>query len=486
MIKETVKIHDRYQFEIKQAYNLSRGDTRDCSYFVQTYFFVPHNLNVNRDTYNAGAFYRDLRATVRLQTPSIPLGELAAGNSIIERLRVSLEGIRESGDPSSAADCADQAKMLCLIYKKAVTVHLRFIGGTRIKTERKRLVEEYVKSVRSITRRFRELLPLATVVLPAEERMAFLFADEYMSLKTESHTCLLNEMLREKARDLATRFNTGLMSIVRVETAHRKKHHYPSIPEPGGDNEMFVFRQGALKKFLSNVLYLETRTERWGALLEHALYSIAAGVAMLFATVVVFIGQSRYGSLSLPFFIALVISYMFKDRIKEILRLYLSNSLHRWLFDRRRNIYHGFHEKIGICRESFNIIDESKVPGAILAKRARDSITDIDNSMIGEDVILYRKYISLRPARLRAIRRHYSTSDVIDIMRFNIQDFLRSMDNPEKKIFIPKGSGYLKGYGKRVYHINIITHFIVDKKDYVRRFRIVLNREGIRRIEEVK
>jgi hypothetical protein len=486
MIKETVKIHDRYQFEIKQAYNLSRGGKRDCSYFVQTYFFVPHNLNINRDTYNAEAFYRDLRATVRLQTPSISLGALAAGNAILERLRASIDGIRKGDDTFSASDCADQAKMLCLIYKKAVTVHLRIIEGTRNKAERKLLVREYIESVRKFTHDFRQLLPLAIKALPEDERMAFLFADEYMSLKTESHTCLLNEILREKDRNLASRFNAGLMEIVVEETAHRKKHDYPSIPEPGGDNEMFVFRQGALKKFLSNVLYLETRTERWGALLEHAMYSIAAGVAMLFATVVVFIGQSRYGSLSIPFFIALVISYMFKDRIKEILRLYLSSTLHKWLFDRRRNIYHGFHDKIGICRESFNILDEGKVPDAILTKRARDSITDIDNGMIGEDIVLYRKYISLRPGRLRAIRRHYSTSDVIDIMRFNIQDFLRSMDNPDKKIFIPKGSGYLKGHGKRVYHINIITHFIVDKKDYVRRFRIVLNREGIRRIEEVK
>lgn len=486
MIKETVKIHDRYQFEIKQAYNLSRRDTRESSYFVQTFFFVPHNLNINPDTYNAGAFYRDLRATVRLQTPSVPLGDLASGKGILDRLRASLEGVRENTDPAAAADCSDQAKMLCLIYKKAVTVHLRFISGTRTRAERKRLIEEYIGAVRGFTEGFRELMPLAMEVLPPDEQMAFLFADEYMSLKTESHTCLLNEILRERARDLESRFRPALMRIVHAETAHRKEENYPSIPEPGGENEMFVFRQGALKKFLSNVLYLETRTERWGALLEHAVYSIAAGVAMLFATVVVFIGQSWYGSLSLPFFIALVISYMFKDRIKEILRLYLNTTLHKWLYDRRRNIYHGFHEKIGTCRESFNIIDERNVPGAILTKRARDRITDIDNSMIGEDVILYRKYISLRPGRLRAIRRHYSTNDVIDIMRFNIQDFLRSMDNPDKKIFVPKGSGYLKGHGKRVYHINIITHFVVDKKDYVRRFRIILNREGIQRIEEVK
>jgi hypothetical protein len=215
------------------------------------------------------------------------------------------------------------------------------------------------------------------------------------------------------------------------------------------------------------------------------VYSVAAGLAMLFATAVAFIGQSRYGNLSLPFFIALVISYMFKDRIKELLRLYLNVTLHKWLYDRQRNIYHSFDEKIGTCKESFNITEENKVSRKIVEYRSRDEITDINNSLTGENVILYRKYIRLSSKRDRKVKQRHSTNDVIDIMRFNVQGFLRSMDNPEKKIFIPEKSGYRKAFGMRVYHINIITHFTVDKVEYMRRFRIVLNRDGIKRIEEV-
>jgi hypothetical protein len=59
------------------------------------------------------------------------------------------------------------------------------------------------------------------------------------------------------------------------------------------------------------------------------------------------------------------------------------------------------------------------------------------------------------------------------------------MDNPEKKIFIPCNARYRKSFGMRVCHINIITYFIVDKVEHLRRFRIVVNRYGIRRIEEV-
>ena len=95
-----------------------------------------------------------------------------------------------------------------------------------------------------------------------------------------------------------------------------------------------MFRQGALKKYLEQHSLPGNKGRKRGKFLEQAIYSVAAGIAMVFATMVAFIGQSRYGGLSLPFFIALVISYMFKDRIKELLRLYLSVTLRKWLYDR--------------------------------------------------------------------------------------------------------------------------------------------------------
>ncbi|OHD64997.1 MAG: hypothetical protein A2176_04400 [Spirochaetes bacterium RBG_13_51_14] len=486
MIDETIKIHDNYQFEIKQAYNLSLDKKKKNFYFVQTYFFIPHNLNINRETYAKEDFYKDLRATIRLRTPSILMRTLAADGNVMVRMRRSIDELRARRDQRSASNYEYQIKMFCLIYKKSIRIQLQFLKNSRAKSDIAYLVNELIASARTLITNFRELKGLVTADgLPPELQMVYLFADEYLSLKTETHTCRLIEILREIDPNSLKKFYPRLMRIVREESSYRLACGYPSIASPDGDNEKFVFRQGALKKFLSNILYLETRVEKGGKYLEQAVYSIAAGAAMVFATIVAFIGQTWYGSISLPFFIALVISYMFKDRMKELLRLYLNVTLRKWLYDRQRNIYHSFHEAIGACKESFNIMDDDSVPAKILDFRARDNITDINNGMIGENVILYRKYIRLSSKKFRKIKQRHSTNDVIDIMRFNIQHFLRSMDNPEKKIFIPVSSGYRKTFGMRVYHINIITHFIVDKAEYIRRFRIVLNRNGIRRIEEV-
>ncbi len=487
MIKESIKIHDNYQFELKQTYNLSLDKKRKNSYFVQTYFFIPDNLNINRETYTREDFYKDLRATVRLTTPSILLRTLEADSGIFTRMRQGIEEIHGK-NPSrlSIANYEYQVKIFCLIFKKSMKIQLGFIRTSRRKKETEHLVDEFITCVNKLIERFRELGPAAAGgKTHPDQRTVFLFADEYLSLKTETHTCRLMEILGEVNPAILEKYRPRFMEIVRRESAYRQERKYPSIPSISGDNEMYVFRQGALKKYLSNILFLEARVEKGGTFLEQAIYSVAAGIAMIFATMVAFIGQSRYGGLSLPFFIALVISYMFKDRIKELLRLYLSVTMRSRLYDRKRNIYHSFDEKIGTCRESFNIIDNGNVPDKIQSYRGRDRMTDINNSMTSEHVILYRKYIQLSSKNFRKIKQRHSTNDVIDIMRFNVQHFLRSMDNPEKKIFIATRGGYLKSFGKRVYHINIITHFLAGNKDHLQRFRLVLNRDGIRRIEEV-
>lgn len=486
MIKETIKIHDNYQFEIKQSYNLSLDRKTTNSYFVQTYFFIPDNLNINRETYSSVDFYKDLRSTIRLKTPAILLKNLAADTESMARVRRSIDNLMAMRSRQSISSYEYHVKMFCLVYKKSIGVQLRFLKKSDKVKECDHLVSEFISSVNELITHFRELESLITLGdLPRNLQTVYFFADEYISLKTETHSCQMLEILKEHQPRLYKKYYRRLVDIVHGEASYRLNNGYPSVPASEGDNEQYVFRQGALKKFLSNILYLETRVEKGGKYLEQAVYSIAAGIAMVFATMVAFIGQSRYGGLSLPFFIALVISYMFKDRMKELLRLYLSVTMHKWLYDRQRNIYHSFDQKIGTCKESFNITTDSAVPGKIVEYRSRDSMTDINNSMTGENVIMYRKYIRLSSKKFKRIKHRHSTNDVIDIMRFNVQHFLRSMDNPEKKIFIPDTTGYCKAFGMRVYHINMITHFIVDKTEYIRRFRIILNRDGIRRIEEV-
>ncbi len=73
--------------------------------------------------------------------------------------------------------------------------------------------------------------------------------------------------------------------------------------------------------------------------MEHILYAIAAGIAMFIATAIAFMGQSWFGNLSTSLFILLVVSYMLKDRIKDIFRDLFSKSIGSFFYDRRVKVY---------------------------------------------------------------------------------------------------------------------------------------------------
>ena len=91
MIEETIKIHDKYQFEIKLGYQLA-GDKKTTAYDIETYLFFPNSLGINPHTYGKDVFYNDIQTYIRLKTPTILLKDIVTGKgSPLEKLRVSVE-----------------------------------------------------------------------------------------------------------------------------------------------------------------------------------------------------------------------------------------------------------------------------------------------------------------------------------------------------------------------------------------------------------
>ena len=213
------------------------------------------------------------------------------------------------------------------------------------------------------------------------------------------------------------RFYDDLQTHIRFKT--------PAIPTDRNNNEQLIFRRNVLKKYMHNVLFLDTRTRREGKVIEQGLFGIAAGISMLFATVVLFLSQSLYGPLTLPVFLALVIGYMFKDRIKEMLRVYLSRKVSSLLFDHKTRIYSDPRHPIGYCRESFDFVDEAKVPDRIMKIRDRDHMTEIQSEWVSEGVLRYRKRIKLSSRAIAAAYRDIDTDGINDIMRLNVAEFTR-------------------------------------------------------------
>lgn len=487
MIQENIEIHDKYQFELKIGYKINEEDV-DTLYNTEIYFFFPASLDIRRYTYSKKDFYNDLQTYIRFKSPVVILRNIASDSpeSPVSKVRSSVEQLVARQDDSAAADYVRQIKMFCCIIKSALRDHVQFMAKQKRPQDRDALIEDFISLVPAIARKFREMR--ATINVPGLAGMLYseyLFADEYLSLMIEESTFnLVNHIKSGQAED-SGRFTDRLYAIIRGEIGHRKESGYPSLPKESDDNEELIFRKSVLKKFASSVLYLKTTREREGQLLEQFLYGLAAGFAMMFATGIAFYSQIKYGSISATVFVVLIISYMFKDRIKELLRIYFSNKLKNFLYDHVINIFTAEKENIGSTREVFYFTHGRRVPLEILRIRNRDHFTEIENGWMGEKTAVYMQTVRLHSKRLIDLYKDYTMEGINNIMRFDVSKFLNKMDDPTKSLYLLDGNGHREISGKRVYHINLVMKYNSKQDTTYKRFRIVLNRDGIKRIEEV-
>ncbi len=486
VIEETIHIHDKYQFEIKLEYQLDPNKNA-AIYDVETYFFFPYSLGINQQSYSKVDFYNDLQAYIRLKTPTVLLQDMALGQDTpLGKLRRSIEVLPSNVTPKNISQYKYKMKMFACIFKSAIRDHVAFIQSKKNLQDITDLLDKYEESIRNITREFRSLRSILNVPSISNDIFSmYLFGDEYLSLLIEAYSYELLEFLKQNDHPQKELYKKKLLALIVEELEYREKNHYPSIPKKDSTNENVIFRASVLKKYMGSVLFLNTRTKQDGSFLEQVVFAIAAGIAMMFAVVTTFYARSVYSNVSTPLFVILVVSYMFKDRIKEFMRSYLGNKLRRILFDHKVNIFYSPKEKIGWCKESFSFIADSKIPAKIMKLRNRDHITEIENGWLGEKTILYRKRTKLFRQKLKRIYKDYRLESINDIIRLNVMKFLSKMDNPQKALYITDGVTYEKIYGKRVYHINMILKYSMDEVVRYKRFRLILSQDGIQRIEEV-
>lgn len=486
MIEDIVKIHDRYQFEIKLNYQLE-NDAEENAYEVETYFFIPNSLGVNRRTYSKEDFYQDMKSYIRFKTPSLLLRQICSGEAApLENLRKSFVELTENTASSAISSFEYHNKMFSAILKSALRDHISLIFKKEHAGDLSDLVHRYIESTPKIVAEFRKLRKIINVPSVSEQVFAiYLFSDEYISLLVEKYTYDLLELLKKKSQKDYEKFSGKLLGIIHREIQHRQHNGYHSMPENDSDNESLIFRYSVLKKYLESVLYLNTDVEPEGKFWEHFLLSLAAGIAMIFATGIAFFSQRQYGNFTIPLFVALVISYMFKDRIKEIFREYFMKKISRSLFDHKTKIYMDSKFNIGKYREGFYFIPTDKVPEPVSKIRNRDRTLEFDNKFANESVILFRKQIRINPGIFENIYSDYPVEGINDILRFNVERFLNKMDNPRKALYVLTDESFKKIYGERVYHVNMVIKYTMGQTVMHKRFRLVLNRNGIKRIEKV-
>lgn len=488
MISVQTKIHDKFSLECKIAYKARRKKMVN-NFTLNTWIFVPNSLDINPATYSRDDFYKDIRTNIRLITPVFLVRDIASGDAVpLKNLETAMHHLASSPTRSNVDEYEYQIKMFSAIYKSAIRDQLAYIYTAAQSDDREKLVVDFLNETAEILEKYRNLA--AIIKTPTVQKTVFnyfVFGDEFMTNLTEKELFgLLNQFVHLNEVNLRKNLEPLILKALEKEYQHKLACKYMHVEaDSTNKNTNLIFRLSALKKYVESDLFINAKKKRDGILIEQIYLSIAAGLSMIFATAVAFSFQQTYGNFTMPFFVALVVSYMLKDRIKELTRYYFAKKITPKYYDNKTTISVK-NKELGFSKESFDFIADDNVPHDIIRVRNRIPLIEADNRYSKEKVILFRKTVQIS----RKILDENSTYDidgVVEIVRLNMLSFMRKTDNPEVPLFVlSENQRVEKIMGVKNYYLNIIIKYKHEEEENTKRYRVGFNRDGINSIDEMK
>ena len=506
LLDAKISFHDSRRIETKLDVELT-SEKRNV-YNVETYFFVPRALNITPATYTKTSFYNSIQTHIRFKTPQMSLDTIAADvkPSPLFHIKRHVAAIMAGDNSAQASDAAvEELKLLGCVARAAVRDTVKLLleqvealersgaRGARLDSLRERGTLLVGSLGRLIAQVHGLRISIADPACPPRVRDTFSFLDEFLSITISDYMSLLLEKIREEsslAADLAA-LDGQICGLIVGQAEYRKSMGYQSVLSKGQPNQTYTYRRGVLKKFMFSALYLKIETTEWEGWLQF-LFGMAAGIAMLFAALVMLFAQNRYATNSMQFVIILVVSYIFKDRIKDWFKIWFSKNWTQWMADRKTNILDPrTGQNIGYFKEAFSFVPENGVPDEIRRRRNIDNITSVDEEGKPERIMRYEKEVVLFPERVA--KSHERRKDLNDIFRFSLAPLLQQADDPgvECLYLDPNGNALEPLICSKLYHVNVVFKYMSRSLSGAQqvsfdRVRIALNRDGIQRLDQLE
>ena len=486
MISIQAKKHDNFSVEFKFGFNCTEDGKRD-DFSVNAWMFVPNSLDINPENYGKKQFYRDIKSNVRLITPVYLLREIGLDSSLpLVSLKHALEEVVYNPSQEQLDAYEYHLKMFAAIFKSSLRDQAAHIHAARALESAAYLVEDFIGGARLVLKKFRELYRIIDVPTVSDKtRSYFRLCDEFMSHVVELRTIrLIRHIDASLNSDVCGKIRSDFMELIQDERAYKMSMDYGVIRNEPEHDRQLVFHRGMLKKFIESELYIRLDKKKDGLAIEQIYYSIAAGIAMIFATAVAWHTQVRYGNITWPLFIVLVVSYMLKDRIKDLLRYYFAHKLGNKYYDKKASITIGKH-RVGEIKEGFDFISETKIPSEVKTLREASSTVEDESRIFEEKILLYRKHVTIDDVALAA-NADYHMRGINEIMRLHLYRFTHKMDNPVVPIDSVDVEGNLQSLKvQKLYYVNIVFQVQHDGDKKYHHFRLSMTRDGVVDIVEL-
>ncbi len=484
-IEDDFLVHDRFRLELKLGYGFD--NTESVSHYrVETFFFVPNSLGINEGTFTKQSFYHNLQNYIRLKTPEFRLDSLVGGEaSPFGRLLENMDSLIKNYEPSGMRRFKYSLKMFANILKSSGREFLEpvwpLIKDGKETVRIMQTIDSFLTYVTTASDAFKSVFSKLEVFHGEhfEIIQTYKYVDEYLSLLIEKMCFNIIEAIDKYRRVLLFPVRKKLIRMIGSETEYRKKKGYSTVVEEEGHNEDWIYRFSLLKKYVSNPLFLKVARTDMEKTFQNIWFAVAAGIAMFVFMALSALANWKYGNFTAQFILIVIVAYMFKDRLKDGIKEYMAKRFRRTVFDFQTMIYGPSHFlKVGDLRESFYFVDPSRLDPSIKNIFTASQPMDISEGKANETgVYCHVKDVTLNSGMLRDY--FHMIHAINDISRYNINDLLVRMDDPDATVWSVHKGTVKKLPARRNYPVNIIMRFRMGKRIFYKGFLLSLNRDGI-------
>ena len=466
--------HDRTHLEI----NLDHP-TAGAGQTWEAWIFLPQSFRLDADTYTTRHIGSDIQSHVRLSAPQLDLDDLPREADAI----ADLIGV---ADPD---DAIDELKLFACRARESVaraTLAVRMLDDDDEHEAGAEALADVAESAMSSIRH--TLLPAAEVAHPSVAETAA-WVDEHLSN-------VLEVAMVKLVRDLTRRKSTA-PAVERVReaavTEARHRAQKGAGPRVSSDSSTFELEQverhrHALKRLTSSVLWLDSKSGDARRNAEHALHSIAAGIAMTFAVIAALLyGAPNDAADAWVWGGLVVLAYIGKDRIKATLQERFNSYIDRRYPSRKWMVRRGADgDQVAVAEEKYQFVEPEDLPPDV-AQFRRDLQSDSLGEILELDSILYhRKAMTVDAAQVRSIDPRFDS--LTEILRLDVARWLTHTDDPSRSVTLadPESGKLIKSTLPRAYDVTILHRLGgTGASTPWSAARVVLSRKGIRRVDQL-
>lgn len=466
MIEIQTKIHDKFSVEFKVGFS-GRENTKMDYFDVNSWIFIPNGLYINKNTYNKDRFYTDMKSNIRLITPTFALKQMVEGDDApIQHVKKSLHDINEF---------EFQLKLFGSIFKSSIRDESAAIINEKNNNILSQRCADYISDLQNVMQSYRKIYDM---IDPKKEAMSakFRFTDEFISHQMQIRTLKIVKALQHL--DGMHDTTKALIGAIKAETAYKISKGYSHvIINDDANNRKLVNHHSKLKKYIESALFLNVNTTQDGQAVKQISFSLAAGLAMMVYLLITTLFQKYLGNYPNLIFFILVIFYILKDRIKELTRWMFAYQLKDKYYD-NKTVISIKDNHVGILKEGMDFISEDKVPAEVMKLRRRTRL-EVENKLLDEKIILYRKRVEIDNETLRN-QYDYEFKGINDIIRYHVNYLTKKADNPETLIDCLNEDGNVQTIkAERVYTLHFVLQFKWENQIEYRVFHVNVNRNGI-------